>query len=170
MPDQEQLKTTLILIERCHTVLADLFPHEGAKVVGGSRNFIGTGLFVVLKKCIKDIQGELRKCSNSKSLNDIISLWNEIENLVIRIEKRGRHGNEELINDSAILLYFACGVSWNLLCEKSVDSPPHDNKYVRVEPIAPLMKICGREITNQMPVDLQILVGQILTEMKAYLR
>ncbi len=156
-------------LERCHTGLADLFPHEGTRAIGGSSIFIGTALFPALKSCFKSIRGELRKWTNLEARKELEPLLAAAEELLLRMEK-GRKQDAELINKAAMLLYLANGTLWNYLRGFVHYEPPHDARYVRVEPMGPLLRRCGRETDREDRVDPKQVVQQICAELDACLR
>jgi hypothetical protein len=160
----QRLEKVFDSVERCHTILNDLFPHEGTRAVGGSRIFIGTPLFAVLKSCIRDIRKHLQKCGHFQLQNELILLWSGAEDLVVRIEQEGRHGDMEQINGAAIILYLACGTTWNVLQLQTNKVPPHNKNYVRVEPMAQLFIRCEYKRRIQEPVDFQVVVGYLTDE------
>lgn len=163
------LETAFDLIERCHTALADIFPHEGTKAVGGSRIFIGTALLPVLKSCFSSIRDQLREWGGVDAWDQIDALLVSAGALVTRLEREGREGNAEQIDEAAMLLYLANGTIWNYLRGFVADEPPHNPQYVRVEPMGPLLKRCGREI-GKGDGDPKRMVQELGLELSACLR
>src|ERR1043166_1612170 len=151
--DLEILKPALELLERCHTALSDVFPHEGTRAIGGSRIFIGTALFPVLKDGIRNIRKHLKKWTNFEARNEIDPILAAAGDLLIRIGRQGRQGDAQRIDKSVRLLYLANGTIWNYLCGFAVDAPPHNPQYVRIEPMKVLLKRCGRGNMTEGDVD-----------------
>jgi hypothetical protein len=165
----EGLETAFDLIERCHTALADIFPHQGTKAIGGSRIFIGTSVFPVLERCFRGIRDQVQKWGRVETRDQIDTLLAAAEALVTRLEREGRHGNAEQIDEATILLYLANGTMWNYLRVFAVGEPPHNPQYVRVEPMEPLLKRCGRE-SAKGDVDPKRMVQKLGLELSACLR
>ncbi len=160
----------LELMERFHTILADLFPHHGLKAVGGSRILIGTALFPVAKDCVEKIRNEVESSPDANTRMSLTPLFTEAAELIGRIEREGRTGNEEKINEAATLLYLVSGVAWNYVAHELGTSPSRDPNHVRVEPLGPLFNRCGRRMNVLDSVELQPLLGQLTAEMKTCLR
>jgi len=166
----EELKAAFDLVERYHTGLTDFFPHEGVKTIGGSRMFISGPFFVVLKECVSDLRSALRKWSDVEARNVLDLLLAEAVDLLVRIEKEGRQGDPQRIDEAATLLYLANGTAWNYLREFATDEPPHNPQYVRVEPMLPLLKRCGRESNVESNADPRQLTQRLRVELSACLR
>jgi hypothetical protein len=163
----EQLKSLFDSLERCHTVLADAFPHEGLKAIGGSRVFLRDPLMAILKKCANAIAKEP---AVSEIGSDASALWVEVAELLTRIERQDLNKKiEDEVNHAAILLYLANGITWNCLRESVVDEPPHNPQYVRIEPLLPLLKRCGWKNEAEGITSKQI-VQQLQAELKTCLR
>lgn len=140
----EQLKSLFDSLERCHTVLADIFPHEGLRRIGGSHVFFRGPLLITLKECIEQILGKLKKLNSEEIRCELIELWIEIGKLVLRIQQAGHsEDSADRINEAAILLYLANGVTWNLLREIQMHELPHNPQYVKIEELNPLLRRCG---------------------------
>ncbi|MEI6074621.1 MAG: hypothetical protein WCS94_03550 [Verrucomicrobiota bacterium] len=166
----EQLKSLFDSLERCHTVLADAFPHEGLKAIGGSRVFLRDPLMTILKKCANAIAKELKDPAVGEVESDASALWVEFAELLTRIEWQDlKIKSEDEVNHAATLLYLANGVTWNCLRESVVDEPPHNPQYVRIEPLLPLLKRCGRKNEAEGITSKQI-VQQLQAELKTCLR
>ena len=158
------------MVERCHTILADIFPHEGTKKIGGSRVFIRVPLLVVLKDSVKAIRNELGNWADVEARNDIALLWAEVVELLARLEKEGCDGNAQKIDEAVTLLYLASGATWNYLRAFTTDEPPHNPQYVRVEPMLPLLKRCGHESKIESGIEPKQLVERLRTELNVCLR
>jgi hypothetical protein len=132
----EQFNQIFNLLERCHTILADVFPHEGLRKVGGSQIFLREPLLGILNKCVKEIVKELRNPIIGSVQNDLGSLWSEVVELLSRIENQNLNNKSaDEINNAAILLYLASGATWNLLRALAAEEPLHNQQYVRIEPL-----------------------------------
>jgi hypothetical protein len=167
----EQLESLFDLLERCHTILTDAFPHEGLKKIGGSRIALRGPLMVILKKCVKEIVKELKKSSVDEPGGEVAALWVEVTELLTRIERQDLNKkSEDEINKAATLLYLANGVTWNDLRELVSYEPLHNPQYVRVEPLLPLLKRCGCESDDETHITPKQMVRRIQAELRACLR
>lgn len=153
------------LIERCHTILADLFPHEGLLAIGGSRVFVRTNLFVVLKKCIGDIRGSLAKTDPA----GIVALfWNRAADLVDKMEKKNTEENSNDINEAARLLYFGSGLTWNFLRQQVPGDISHNANYVRVETVRELLARCGQNDQDMEQIAPDVLLKDVSLKMTKF--
>jgi len=170
-PNSEQLKTLFESLERCHTIMADAFPHEGLKAIGGSRIFLRDPLMEVLKKCVKEVMTELRQPAVDKVRNEVATLWAEVAGLLTRIEGQDLNKKKaDEINKAATLLYLANGITWNCLREFASGEPPHNTQYVRVEPMLPLLKRCGWQSEDGKNIAINQIVQRLQAELRACLR
>ena len=167
LPSSEPLKPLLNLVERCHTILADAFPHEGTKAIGGSRMFLRGPLMITLKDCVMEIIKEMRDQAVIEGSSNLVVVWVEVTKLLVRIEDQSIKRKTEEIDKAAILLYLVNGTTWNYLCGQVTAEPPHNPQYVRIESMSQLLKRCGWCYKNEKDNDPTRLVQRLYAELKA---
>lgn len=167
----ERLTPLFDLLERCHTILTDAFPHEGLRKIGGSRIALRGPLMTVLKKSVKEVTTKLSKPVDDEVWRDVATLWGEVTELLTRIERQdlNKESGDE-INKAATLLYLANGVTWNCLRGLLADEPPHNPQYVRIEPLFPLLKRCGWESEDEINIVPKQMIQRLQTELRSSLR
>jgi hypothetical protein len=160
----------LVLLERTHTLLADLFPHEGLRAIGGSRVFVGSPVLPLVRNCFRDVLAELARSGPAPQAAAVVPLLAEAVRLLERIEKRAPHSDERSINNAAMLLYLASGLSWNFLRRSLAGPAPHSPDYVNVEPVSALLALCGRQAAADQGTRLEGSLYEVRGEIGMALR
>jgi len=154
----------LTLNQRVHTAFGDMFPHAGLLQIGGSRKFMQKAYLSHLKKIITEILSILGKCDASEPVAKTVKLWNEIVDLLSRLELHSDNFSDNDINGIAVTLYFASGTIWNYLVEKLQITPVPDKRYVLVEPVPVLLKMtnkCDGPFANVLDNAIDSLIVEI---------
>jgi hypothetical protein len=164
------LSQALTLLERAHTILSDMFPHEGLRAIGGSRRFIGSPVLPLVRGCFGDVLAELVRLGPPQEAAFVVPLLTEAVRLVGRMERETSSGDEQAVNNAATLLYLASGLSWNYLRRVSARPAPHNTDYVRVESVPVLLGLCGRQAADEHSTKQEDLLGEIGAEIGRALR
>lgn len=175
MNANEQIRVAFEEVERCHTLLADFFPHAGMLELGGSKSLLGTRLMPVLQDCAIRVRDALLRLDESPPDARIVKLhllevWLSMIGLLERLSKSNSKHEAAEVNNAARLLYLASGTSWNYLRGLAPGEPPHNPQYIRVEPMLPLLKRCGRESEEKADVAPKQLAQRLAVELNDCLR
>jgi hypothetical protein len=164
-----KIESLFPLIERLHTILSDIFPHEGLKQIGGSKIFIGSTVFPLVRETVETIKHQIGETPHLSGRETLMILLHEAVQLTLRIEQKGRDADPEAINIAAKLLYFVSGTIWNLVSSQYSKIPPHDENYVRVEPLVPLLAKCP-EWRRSALIEPEVLAKEIIADVRQCLQ
>lgn len=170
-----QIALVLEQLERCHTALADFFPHAGLLEIGGSKSLLGSRLMPVIRDCVTRVCQSLSLLhENSPEVfsakQQLSELWSSGLALLERLNKTDTKVAASEVNEAARLLYLVSGTTWHYLCGLTPDVPAHNPQYVQIEPMRPLLQRCGYDGRLTSDNNLKQLVQLLRTKLDACLR
>ena len=159
----------LELGQRFHTLLEDIvplhlfFPNDPdlEKFTDWSLSALKCGgVIKIMKDCVRGIQKNLDFLA-IEVREGLSFLWLEVALLVGRIEKELNCLSIEWINKALTLIYFANGITWNMVRIFVGSNPPLNEQYVFVKPIEMLLKICKYPTIDDQLLDISKLLTQV---------
>ena len=175
MNPTEQITPVLEQLERCHTAMADFFPHAGLLEIGGSKSLLGSRLMPVIRECATSVCQSLSRLPETSpevlsAKLQLSELWSSVLGLLERLDKADSKFGASEVNEAARLLYLTSGTTWHYLCGLTPDEPLHNPQYVKIEPMLPLLKRCGREANLTAETNPKQLVDLLHAQINACLR